>query len=77
MSLLDTVTGGETSAAQNDLENALQQIQNVQTPTAESMQYQLQKLVQAGTITPEQAQTLIMAREAGKVLRGDHGQDDH
>jgi hypothetical protein len=59
VSLLDTLTGGESSAAQSDLEQALQAIQAVQVPTAQSMQYQLQQMVQTGLITPEQAQTYL------------------
>ena len=64
MSLLDTVTGGKSSEASSDLEKALQDIQGVQTPTAESMQYQLQKLVQAGVLTPDQAQTYLQSPNA-------------
>ena len=64
MSLLDTLTGGKSSDASSALEQALQNIQNVQTPTAESMQYQLQKLVQAGVLTPEQAQTYLQSPNA-------------
>lgn len=59
MSLLDTVTGGQSGNATSDLEKALQAIQGVQTPTADEMKYQVQKLVQAGTITPAQAQTFL------------------
>jgi hypothetical protein len=62
--LLDAITGGETSAAQNDLEQALAAIQGIQTPTAQEMQYQIQKEIQAGTITPEQAQTYLQSANA-------------
>jgi len=64
LSLLDTFTGGKSSEASSALENALQAIQEVQTPTAQSMQYQIQKLVQAGVLTPEQAQTYLQSPNA-------------
>lgn len=56
MSLLDTLTGGKSGEASGDLEKALQAIQAVQVPTVEQMQFQLQKLVQAGILTPQKAQ---------------------
>src|SRR5580692_10574611 len=64
MSLLDILTGGETSQAQSDLEQALQAIQGINTPSAQQMQYQIQKEIQAGTITPEQAQTYLQQANA-------------
>lgn len=64
MSLLDTLTGGKSSEAQADLERALAAIQGVQVPTAQSMQYQIQKLVQAGVLTPEQAKTFLQSPNA-------------
>lgn len=64
MSLLDIFTGGKSSEASADLEKALQAIQGVQVPTAESMQYKIQKLVQAGVITPQQAQTYLQSPNA-------------
>lgn len=47
------------SGASDTIRRALEQIQNIQVPTAESMQIQLEKLVQAGVLTPEQAQTML------------------
>ena len=64
MSLLDLITGGKSSEASGDLEKALQAIQGVQTPTADSMKYQLQQLVSAGKLTPEQAQTFLQSPNA-------------
>lgn len=59
MSLLDILTGGQSQNADSDLDQALQAIQGVQTPTQAQMEYQLQQYVQAGIITPEQAQTYL------------------
>lgn len=56
MSLLDTLTGGKSGEASADLDKALQSITAVQTPTIEQMQFQIQKLVQAGVLTPAKAQ---------------------
>lgn len=56
MGMLDFLTGGKSSEANNDLEQALQTIQSVHAPTADEMKFQLQKLVSAGTLTPEKAQ---------------------
>jgi hypothetical protein len=64
VSFLDTFTGGKSSEASSDLENALLDIQGVQAPTTQSMQYQLQKLVQAGVLTPQQAQTYLQSPNA-------------
>jgi hypothetical protein len=64
MSLLDALTGGEDSQAQADLAQALQAIQGVQVPTAQSMQYQLQQMVQTGQITPEMAQAYLQSPNA-------------
>jgi hypothetical protein len=59
MGLLDLITGGKSSDASAEMEKALQDIQGVATPTADEMKYQIQKLVQAGVITPEMAQTYL------------------
>lgn len=56
MSLLNTLTGGKSGDASDDLDKALAAIQSVQTPTIQEMQFQLQKLVSAGVLTPEKAQ---------------------
>ena len=59
MGLMDLITGGKTSDASAKMEEALKAIQGVTVPTADSMKYQIQKLVQAGVLTPEQAQTYL------------------
>jgi hypothetical protein len=64
MSLLSTLTGGSSDTANQDLEQALAAIQGIQTPDAQEMQYQIQKLVQAGVITPEMAQTYLQSPNA-------------
>jgi hypothetical protein len=50
------LTGGHAGDAQNDLDKALAAISQVQTPTADEMKFQLQKLVSAGVLTPQKAQ---------------------
>ena len=64
MSILNTLTGGNSGKASNDLEQALNAIQNVQTPTQQEMEYQVQQLVQAGILTPQQAQTYLQSPNA-------------
>lgn len=64
MSLLDTLTGGKSGDASTDLDKALEAIQNVQTPTQDQMEYQVQQLVQAGILTPQQAQTYLQSPSA-------------
>lgn len=59
MSLLNAITGGKTNESSKSLEKALAAIMAVKTPTAEEMKYKLQKLVAAGKLTPEQAQTFL------------------
>jgi hypothetical protein len=62
--VLNTLTGGKSDQASGDLEQALQAIQGVQTPTAQEMQYKVQQLVSAGVLTPEQAQTFLQSPNA-------------
>ena len=62
--VLNTLTGGKSGESSADLEQALQAIQNVQTPTAQEMQYNVQQLVQAGVLTPEQAKTYLQSPNA-------------
>lgn len=59
MGLLDLVTGGKSSDASAAMEQALNDIRAVKTPTADEMKYKIQKLVQAGVITPQQAKTFL------------------
>jgi len=61
---LNTLTGGKSGESSADLEKALQAIQNVQTPTQQEMQYQVQQLVSAGKLTPQQAQTFLQSPNA-------------
>lgn len=79
MSILDTITGGKTSQASGALEKALQAIQAVETPTADEMKYQIQKLVQAGVLTPQQAKTYLQNPSAFSKLdidqTGTHAQE--
>lgn len=57
MSLLDVVTGGKSDEASRALEQARADIEAVKTPTVDDLKYQIQKLTQAGVITPQQAKT--------------------
>ncbi len=60
MSLLDFITGGQTSNAQDDLTKALQAIQGVNVPSVEALDLpQLQQYVQAGIMTPAQAAAVL------------------
>lgn len=68
MGLLDSVTGFLTGGAQNSAtqaqQQALQNLQNVETPDIDSMKIQLDQLVQQGVLTPEQAQTYLQGPSA-------------
>jgi hypothetical protein len=64
MSLLDIFSGGKSTEASEDLSKALAAIQGVKTPTADDLKYQLQQYVQAGILTPEQAQTYLQSPNA-------------
>lgn len=60
MSLADIVSGGEDSNAQTALDQAYNVFQGVSAPTAQQLTLpQLQQYVQAGVLTPEQAQTYL------------------
>lgn len=59
MSLLDLVTGGKSSAATAAMEKARAALEAVQVPTVEQLQYNVQKLVQAGIFTPDEARTFL------------------
>lgn len=59
MSLLDTITGGKSSDATEALQQGLDAIRAVRTPTADDLKFEIQKLVQTGQITPTQAQTFL------------------
>ena len=65
MSLLDTLTGGKNQDAQNALEQAQQAFSGIQTPTAAQLTLpELQQYVQAGIMTPAQAQTALQGSNA-------------
>lgn len=64
MALLDLLTGGKAQEADSDLNSALGAINAVATPTTEEMQFQIQQLVQAGVMTPEEAQTFLQSPSA-------------
>jgi len=54
--LMGGFMGGDDGKATETLLNALEQIRQIQVPSAESMQIELQQYVQAGILTPEEAQ---------------------
>ena len=65
MSLADFFSGGSDSGAEAVLQNQLEAINNLQTPTAEQLTLpQLQQYVQAETLTPEQAQAYLVNTNA-------------
>lgn len=65
ISLLDTLTGGSASKANEDLEKAQQLFANIPTPTAADLTLpQLQQYVEAGIMTPAQAQTALQSSNA-------------
>ena len=59
MSLLDIVTGGKTGKASGALKQAMEEIAAVRTPTVEDLQFEIQKLTQAGVLSPEEAKTYL------------------
>lgn len=59
MSLLDSITGGSDDSAQKYLKQALQQYQNIQTPTIQSEQVNnLPEESVQGTLTPKQIEAV-------------------
>lgn len=72
MSLLDLLTGGKSQDADAALNEALQQYQNVPTPTVEQLTLpQLQQYVQAGIMTPEQATAYLQKSNAYDDIQTD------
>lgn len=65
MSLLDVLTGGENKRARNALNRAQSNFDNIATPTAADLTLpELQKYVQAGILTPAQAQAYLQEGNA-------------
>src|SRR5581483_9019314 len=62
MSLFSSIFGD--NGADHTLDEALANINNIDVPTVESQEVQLQKLVQAGVLTPEQAQAALVNSNA-------------
>ena len=58
-SILDLITGGEASQATDQMNQALAAIAAVPNITPQEMEYQVQQLVQQGTITPDLATTFL------------------
>ncbi len=77
MSLADIFSGGADSAANSDLNQALENLQNVKAPNAEQLTLpELQKYVQAGVLTPAQAQAYLVQNNAfDKTTAGGAGMD--
>lgn len=59
MGLLDVITGGKSGEASDALKQAMADIANVKTPTVQDLQFQIQKLTEAGKITPAEAKTFL------------------
>lgn len=65
MGLLDTFTGGKSGSAEDALKRAEQYFGAVKTPTAQELTLpELQRYVQAGLISPSQAQAYLQERNA-------------
>ena len=65
MGLLDIFTGGKSNAAEEAMKKAQEVFANVQTPTAQQLTLpQLQQYVQAGLMTPAEAQTYLQQNNA-------------
>lgn len=72
MSLLDLLTGGKSSEASGDLEAALQDIRAVQAPTQADLTLpQLQEYVNAGLMTPAQAEAVLQGPNAYDTIQND------
>lgn len=72
MSLLDLLTGGKSSEASGDLTQALGTVQDVQDPTAAQLTLpQLQQYVNAGLMTPAQAQAVMQQQSAMNGVNAD------
>ncbi len=65
MGLLDTFTGGKSDQASDDFRRAEEYLKNVQTPTLDQLTLpELQKYVEAGILTPAQAQAYLQQSNA-------------
>lgn len=65
MSLLDVFTGGKDQAAEDALKQAYQAYSTVQTPTQQALTLpQLQQYVEAGIMTPAEAQAYLQENNA-------------
>lgn len=72
MSLLDTLTGGSDSAAKRALQQAQQAFGNIPVPTAAQLSLpELQQYVQAGILTPAQAQAALQQGNAYNDIKVD------
>lgn len=71
--LSDIFSGGEDSTAADDLNQALENLQNVNVPTAQQLTLpQLQQYVQAGVLTPAQAQAYLVQGNAFQGATADN-----
>lgn len=65
MGMLDFFTGGKSGAAEHAMRDALNYINSVRTPTQEELTLpQLQQYVEAGIMTPSEAEAYIQQRNA-------------
>jgi hypothetical protein len=72
MSLLDTLTGGKSDEASDAYKRAEQAIAGIQTPTIAQLTLpELQKYVQAGIMTPAEAQAAFQKSNAYDTLKVD------
>lgn len=72
MGLLDTLTGGKNKAAEEALKRAEAAFSGIDVPTAAQLTLpELQKYVQAGILTPEQAKTALIQGNAYQDIKMD------
>lgn len=64
MGLLNTITNGKSGDAAESLDRALQAIQGVSVPDTEDLQFRIEKLVESGVLSPEQARTYLQSPSA-------------
>lgn len=72
MSLLDLLTGGKNKDAEDALRQAQAAFGSIQTPTQEQLTLpELQKYVQAGLMTPAEAQAVLQGKNAYEDINTD------
>lgn len=72
MSIIDTLTGGKNGAANAALQEAINAFKNIKAPSIQDMTLpQLQKYVEQGILTPEQAKAVLIQKNAFNDIKTD------